>query len=225
MSSLNKLFAEIESTETAVRTGVVSGYRLFLSALDSLPAVRELKELCKKEEAAVKVLQRVLRISEYSIDTRFENPLDTAIAAYLYILGGTNPRLARIATVAVQRAVNCWWAPKVADAISATLLPSKTEDSSLEIERRIDERIPFYTATSLGAAAYVFATAPSSQMANRVFYANAIGQAVLIHLPVDFRTALIGRSDQFILITVPKHRTALEGFASSPKTFTEVVNA
>ena len=124
MNILSNLFQEIESAETAVRAGVASGYRPFLSILNSLNAVKSLRELCKAEDVAVKVLQRVLKISEYSIDSRFENSLDTAIAAYLYILGRTNSRLASLATISVIRAANCWWAPKVAQEIEATLTPS-----------------------------------------------------------------------------------------------------
>ena len=108
---LENLFEEIESARTAASVNVVSGLRSFVRALNEVPAVRALAaEARGSETVASKVLGRVLVLSKLKIDTRYENPNDVAMAAYLQVLSLTARGLYAAATDAVGTAHNVWWA-------------------------------------------------------------------------------------------------------------------
>lgn len=85
--------------------------RSFVRALNEVPAVRALAAEARGSEAvASKVLGRVLVLSRLKIDTRYENPNDVAMAAYLQVLLLTSRDLYAAAADAVGTAHNVWWA-------------------------------------------------------------------------------------------------------------------
>ncbi len=63
------------------------------------------------------MLTRILKLTEVRIDTKFGNPFDTSLTAYLLILRSIYPDLALIGAEAVSRTQNCWWASRVAEEI------------------------------------------------------------------------------------------------------------
>lgn len=114
---VRELFDQIESNETAARVNVASGFKLFLRALTSLPPYLRLQSLSEKRENSQEVLTRILKLTEVRIDTKFGNPFDTSLVAYLLILRSTYPDFALIGAEAVSRTQNCWWASRVAEEI------------------------------------------------------------------------------------------------------------
>lgn len=111
---------EIESNEFAVRLGVASNFRTFLRAAQQEEAVwRVLRELYSQGGRLVlsQILQRVLELSNEQVDFRYENPWDTALTVYLWLLSLKDSEAAETAASAVSRALNCWWATKIARSV------------------------------------------------------------------------------------------------------------
>ena len=58
-------------------------------------------------------------------DTAYENPWDTALAAYLWLLNATEAQRAALAATRVRDCPHCWWAKQVAEQVlSANSLPT-----------------------------------------------------------------------------------------------------
>lgn len=127
--TIEQLRTKIESHEFAAEVGVASGYELFNRLLQETEGFRELVGLLRDHDAANSTLfNLVKRLSEQVVDHRYENPNDTAMAAYLRALSITAPDTAAMAAVFVLSAHNTWWSRRVADVI---LSQPRTQASSL----------------------------------------------------------------------------------------------
>ena len=74
-------FAAIESDEFAAEANLASGLSDFLFQIKRSNAFTSLFRLASESSsAAYAILSRVLRLSKLSIDSRYENPFDTAVA-------------------------------------------------------------------------------------------------------------------------------------------------
>jgi hypothetical protein len=111
---LSDLFAFIESGVFAAEIGLVGGYKHLIRVLENDRPISSLASLIEDRDSAERCLNRILEISAYPIDARFKNPLDGALAAYLFALAAIHPDLGRIAAPAVLRCPNCWWAKRLA---------------------------------------------------------------------------------------------------------------
>ncbi len=108
-------FAAIESDEFAAEANLASGLSDFLFQIKRSNAFTSLFRLASESSsAAYAILSRVLRLSKLSIDSRYENPFDTAVAVYLVILARAKPELAEIAATHAYHLQNSWWARKTA---------------------------------------------------------------------------------------------------------------
>jgi len=114
-----ELVTEIEGRALAARVGVAGGLRQFVDTLRAQEAFQQLREACRERASSVAALNRLVLLSRLSIDLRYENPNDTAIAAYLMALSATSSELEGIALNEVLGAQNLWWANQVARAVLA----------------------------------------------------------------------------------------------------------
>ncbi len=112
---------EIESLELCARVNIASGYRIFLQLIQEEESVRILLRELNSREQMSKILQMVLnRISDIlqkQSDPRYENPSDTAIAIYLWVISVKDLNLAKAAAAFVDQAPRCWWAAKVSHEV------------------------------------------------------------------------------------------------------------
>ncbi len=108
---------EIEGHAFAARVNVGSDLRTFLRAAQEEPAVKFLFAELSREEAANTLVQRVSELSGEPVDPRYENPWDSALAIYLWMLSLKAPHLARIAAEATAQAAQCWWARTLAEQL------------------------------------------------------------------------------------------------------------
>jgi hypothetical protein len=63
------------------------------------------------------VLGRLINLTRQSVDPRYDNPNDIAMATYLFALQQTDSALARIGAEAVIGVAGAWWASKIAYVI------------------------------------------------------------------------------------------------------------
>lgn len=114
---LTRLVQEIESHSFAIDTNVVSGTRSFYRAVAQQRIVRQLWSDIQDVRLARELVFHVSKLSRQRIDIRYENPLDTALAVYLWTLWSTHPELARVAAEAVAQAPNCFWSARLSERI------------------------------------------------------------------------------------------------------------
>jgi hypothetical protein len=117
MIAPEELFQGIESDRFAALVNVASNLKTFLRALDAQPEVRQPAAAMGSAEVRSSVLGRVIELTERATDPNYEHPGDSALAAYLWLLGKIAPELASVAVAKVEECPRCWWAKKVAAAI------------------------------------------------------------------------------------------------------------
>ena len=111
-------FSEIESHKFAARVEVGGSFDLLVKAAGSEESVRDLlARLDSNPEICYAVLQRVLELSQRSPDFRYENPFDTPMTIYLWLLTLTDLALSKMAAEAIIHAPRCWWAAKLANNV------------------------------------------------------------------------------------------------------------
>lgn len=108
---------EIESSPMVIRLNVVSGLKTFLLAMQSENAVCDLRQMLGSKEKQELVLSRLVELSRQRIDRRYENPWDTALAIYLWLLSSAQKDLLALAAEIVAQAPQCWWAKKLSDQL------------------------------------------------------------------------------------------------------------
>jgi hypothetical protein len=105
---------EIESHEFSARVNVASGLRIFLASVASEEAVKGLSRLVAKDrELAFKLLRRAGSRAQESVDQRYENPWDAAVAASLWIVSNCYPELTAICAEVSQSLRQSWWTRKL----------------------------------------------------------------------------------------------------------------
>ena len=63
------------------------------------------------------MLGRIYDMARLSVDLRYENPKDTAMAVLLWLMQSTQVEYAALAAQYVDKAQQCWYAKKFARAI------------------------------------------------------------------------------------------------------------
>lgn len=115
---VDELFDEIESDRTDLMTGIASGVGLFTTILDDIPAVVELKDLASADPALrIRIIVRMQRLAHASIDPRYANPHDAAMAAYVHILmsaGEVEEPIVETALLATKILQNGFWSHMLA---------------------------------------------------------------------------------------------------------------
>jgi hypothetical protein len=116
--TLDQIRTLIESESLATETGVASGYRSFEGALDTSAAFQQLLGFIDADQGNVeKIVRLVQMLSEQRVDYRYENPNDTALAAYVRAIKLVAPKNAQVAASFSITASNTWWARKIAEQV------------------------------------------------------------------------------------------------------------
>jgi hypothetical protein len=129
----NELFRAIENMEFAARTRIASTLGVLLVVIRRQPETKKLiGELRRSISLQSAVLRRLITLVSLEIDHRYQNPLDSALSAYLCCLNEINPSIARIGATIVLRARNTFWAPLVVDEIlrNAPTAASNSEEAA-----------------------------------------------------------------------------------------------
>ena len=156
---------EIESLEFDVQLSVVSSFSLFMKAARKEPAVASLYQAMQSAtNVSDKVLRRVGELSSLEIDTRYENPMDTALAVSLWILSLVQPAQAKDAALKVTSAPNCHYAWKVARSV---LMRASLQVSSGDMMTGQSGNEGGVNLN--GSGGWVFRSVPASNDAGEVF--------------------------------------------------------
>ena len=107
----------IESPEMAARLGVNSTLDYFLEDASVQPSVRALLKAVKAPDNMDQLLLRVFSLARQTVDLRYENEWDTALAIYCWLLNNRDPLFGAIAAEVTSKAPACDWASQIAQEI------------------------------------------------------------------------------------------------------------
>lgn len=129
---LSTLFKKIESDHFTCSIGAASTRALAFEVIKKHPYFNSLyNEIVDHEDLASLVLKRIGVISTFNIDSRYENPHDAALAAYMLALENTHPEFSRIAVSIIISLPNLWWAREAAIlALSQISAPTASKEST-----------------------------------------------------------------------------------------------
>ncbi len=115
---MKKIFLAIESADFAARLSIESSLTRVTRSLTSQPEVKKIFELIEQKALLPEELfKRIIKLGDQSVDPRYENPMDIAFTTYLWVLVGTDPKLASAAAEVILNVPGCWWAYKVANKV------------------------------------------------------------------------------------------------------------
>jgi hypothetical protein len=113
--NLQTIFVELESPAFASKLELANDLPMFFEALRAEPCISRLVKQASADAAvAQEILRRIASLLRTSVDVRYRNPYDSAVAAYVWILAETYPSLSRLAANAVVSTGKLWWASKIA---------------------------------------------------------------------------------------------------------------
>jgi hypothetical protein len=153
---LKDLFPKIESAAFAARINLASGYSQFLKILAIQPESTELLSRVHHLDQAEACLRQALRCSRMTVDTRFENRFDVALATYIWVLYRCHPDLATIAAISCESSYACWWSRHLAREVLAQAtsqaVPTKVQvlRSGATVRHEGGERVYSMTPTRPG---------------------------------------------------------------------------
>lgn len=143
---MNSLFEDIESHEFASRLNVASNLVTFLrDARNQVSVIAIFEELDEKEKL-FQVLTRLIDLSRKTVDPRYENPLDTALAVYLWLLSLKNSEVASLGAQFILKCSQCWWAERIARSI----LLGSTSQEKVKIQE-VSQSLEFNQDLNLNA--------------------------------------------------------------------------
>jgi hypothetical protein len=137
MTTLTELFQRAESAEFSAKANIASGLTLFLGILEEDDTVRSLVKLLKDQPHwVIDVLSRTEQLARLSIDPRYENPSDVALATYCWALQLVHPQVAKIGANFAAHAQGAWWARLVAlRVLREDLGQQRRTNSAVETKR------------------------------------------------------------------------------------------
>lgn len=125
--SVKEAIKEIESHIFAAKLNVASDIRTFFVAARRENAVGQLLLALASSEVREQVLMRSLELAGQAVDPRYENPRDTALAVYVWLMSLKDWLLTEIMAEAIGQAPQCWWARKISREL---LLGTRTRSSA-----------------------------------------------------------------------------------------------
>lgn len=112
--SITDTFASIENHRTSALANVGSNLNVVLRQAWQVKDIPRLARRMRRLVVASRVASRVLTLSSQEPDIRFENPNDIPLLIYQWLLVQAGSPLARLASVAVSKGRNLWWASRYA---------------------------------------------------------------------------------------------------------------
>lgn len=135
---------DIESLEFAARVNIASDLRTFLRVAGNQESVTTVLSELASPQKQQRVFSEALRLSRLQVDLRYENPWDSALAVFVWVLSLRALQLARVAAEAAVQAPQCWWASRIAHDVLRGSLVRSTQAS-----RRTDDFIPLVLPANL----------------------------------------------------------------------------
>ncbi len=108
---------KIESDEFAAILNVASSFPVFIRAAYHEEVIKQLIKQLELPENIWLVLKRAVELSQKEIDLQYENPWDTALTVYLWVLSLTKLEAAQTAAAFVRQAKNGWWSTKFVNSL------------------------------------------------------------------------------------------------------------
>ncbi|MFW9940464.1 MAG: hypothetical protein ACFFFT_05445 [Candidatus Thorarchaeota archaeon] len=138
-----KAFKRIESDEFSFNVNISSDLHTFILNIQQEKAVNFLIENLNHNDIKISILNRIINLANRQVDIRYENPWDSALATYLWILHVCDFDLAQLGAEITLQSQKCWWASKIANLIilrNRELVSSKeaSNDYSIKISDFID---------------------------------------------------------------------------------------
>ncbi|MCK4578557.1 MAG: hypothetical protein KAU50_07185, partial [Candidatus Marinimicrobia bacterium] len=112
--NINDIFRKIESHETSAQLNLTSNLRHFFMYAERVECIQELKNALKDTICITETLKRILSLSKEDIDFRYENPYDSAITIYLWVLFLQSEIAGKVAANIASKLRHGWWAPRYA---------------------------------------------------------------------------------------------------------------
>lgn len=123
---MTDLFATAESPQTDAAVSLVSGSRQLERAILGLAVTRDLMAEGRRDAGLVSaIVERVGGLVGQPADRRYANPADAALTVYLFVLSRLASDEVVVAAALASKAPNCFWAPRVAEAILTSLARSR----------------------------------------------------------------------------------------------------
>lgn len=157
MSIADNQMATVESHEFAARVNVASDYGTFLRGIYSEGVLNNLRVFASSGEWRERLLTRVQDLADRGVDSRFENPWDVALTAYILVLNAESETLGRLAAIAAQRAPGTWWATR---AIQDILEPIHSQGSPSSSSSTIPGDLVPWSAQPSSVTDTVFQASP-----------------------------------------------------------------
>ncbi len=117
----------IEGYAFSALVNLASDFSTFLRILASQPEVRALDDEMNSECVTLDVFARVGELAASPAEEGYEHPADSALAAYLWLLGARNGDYSARAVEMVLECKQCWWARKMAEYIQGQKKPGKRQ--------------------------------------------------------------------------------------------------
>jgi hypothetical protein len=117
--NVEEAFEEIEGVEFGAAVGVASSLKVFLGIVASCSAVKTLLEAVRQPGVPDVVPRRITTLLAKEPENGYEHPDDTALAAYLWVLGEQRPDCAEIAACEIHNGLRLHWARMLAEAFLA----------------------------------------------------------------------------------------------------------
>ena len=168
---------EIESGSMAIRLNVASGLKTFMRAIQGERAVCELRQMLIAKEMQEHVLSRLIALSRQRIDRRYENPWDTALTIYLWLISSVDQDLLHLAADIVAQAPQCWWAQKLS---SQLLREREMQAKSSVLAHNITSQLPAASFLAIPATAFALVSLDTVSMS------GSLDRPVQIHMPKFF---------------------------------------
>lgn len=165
---------EIESSSMATRLNVASGLKTFLRAIQGERAVCELRQMLIVKEMQEQVLSRLIELSRQRIDRRYENPWDTALTIYLWLISLVDQNLLDLAANIVAQAPQCWWAQKLS---SQLLREREMQAKSSVLAHSITSQLPAVSFLAIPETAFALFSLDTVSMF------SSLDRPIRIHMP------------------------------------------
>jgi len=149
--TLTEAMKEIESHAFAVRVNLASDYKTFLRAVQQEESAQTILKELPSSRNRLQLVNRIARLANQLVDSRYENPWDVAFAVYLWLLDLHDPIFSKIAAQSVAQAPQCWWSR----TISKQILKSERLRSDAGVnqqEARLNVSDPKVLAQALDAS-------------------------------------------------------------------------
>jgi hypothetical protein len=117
--NVTEAMQKIEELRFSALTNLASEFRTFVHILTDQEEVKVLSGLMKSPQVTASVFERLIPLTRSALEEAYEHPADTAMAAYLWLLGQQPHDCLETATEAVLGCKQSWWSRPMAEHVRA----------------------------------------------------------------------------------------------------------